>query len=875
MDNIRASIETLFQQINSSTILSHLWNNEKKSGTLGVDEEMFCQKFMVENKCYTLDQVHELYLLFQSEWCKWPVLHERSDHSESNLFYVLLHYTQNMLVEQDGEPVCRYNQLLRWRILAYKLGEDLMTTSFLAFKELQDRHKRKYFYWPFIIKQDNPAINNMLGKGVTDLHFHLYGSSLNFELTWIALMNRIKNRRRTFVKLKKCLSYRTSTMDSEKWDTFYRSTMKACLIRYYLFCVLMGKENNFDADNFLNLLLMDDDILGQSVIQNLINVERYHSSGTLDYAFSTYFLKRQKLSQTDVLLSGERLFLYRMFYRIYSGVSSYKEQVLFYVYLLQKTQVRRELIQLNEKEGFHNFSDYECRKSIFIENDKRYNKLVPKLAIDTAFSLGNLKYLECRISPRKNSRDLLQTIASLDRQIRGNGDDEDLKKKYFYILHFIKRADNRYDFEDNDNKDRIDILPYRHFRLRQDIRMQGMATLDALNRYPKLRNRIIGIDAANTELYCRPEVFGPIYRYMKRFCCKDNPDGSRLRYTFHVGEDFWDITDGLRAIDEAILFLNLDTNDRLGHALALGIGVREYYQTRNFRVIMSKQNALDNAMWLIFKANELGIKLSPNVEFELRQTFDKYYEEIYLGKMSKEKKSHAYSCLFSNTHEYKYNLCRDYLIQGRNIYVYYQSWLQRGDDPEFICSNKQCETLWGLTARNQYNECIILARQNHAAKYLSWNYYYNKDIRKNGNNKCEVKIIPEIITLIEEIQRRMCCQIARKHLAIETNITSNKFIGGMNQYIQHPIVKMYQLGLNINNGDANCPQLSVSVNTDDRGIFDTSIENEYALLALALEKEKDQSNHFCYQGRYVYEWLNNIRKMGFEQRFRTENASEY
>ena len=62
--------------------------------------------------------------------------------------------------------------------------------------------------------------------------------------------------------------------------------------------------------------------------------------------------------------------------------------------------------------------------------------------------------------------------------------------------------------------------------------------------------------------------------------------------------------------------------------------------------------------------------------------------------------------------------------------------------------------------------------------------------------------------------------------------------------------------------------MSVSINTDDRGIFDTSIEEEYALLDLALEKEVNRDGEHRYPPRYVYEWLENIRKMGFEQRFR-------
>lgn len=65
----------------------------------------------------------------------------------------------------------------------------------------------------------------------------------------------------------------------------------------------------------------------------------------------------------------------------------------------------------------------------------------------------------------------------------------------------------------------------------------------------------------------------------------------------------------------------------------------------------------------------------------------------------------------------------------------------------------------------------------------------------------------------------------------------------------------------------SCPQLSVSINTDDLGVFGTSIENEYALLAVALGKENDENGNSKYQNRYIYNWLESIRQMGEEQRF--------
>ena len=61
---------------------------------------------------------------------------------------------------------------------------------------------------------------------------------------------------------------------------------------------------------------------------------------------------------------------------------------------------------------------------------------------------------------------------------------------------------------------------------------------------------------------------------------------------------------------------------------------------------------------------------------------------------------------------------------------------------------------------------------------------------------------------------------------------------------------------------------SVSINTDDQGVFDTLLENEYALMALALKKKKDKDNHKIYDIEDIYEWIDYVRKMGIEQSFK-------
>ena len=94
----------------------------------------------------------------------------------------------------------------------------------------------------------------------------------------------------------------------------------------------------------------------------------------------------------------------------------------------------------------------------------------------------------------------------------------------------------------------------------------------------------MGIDACSQEIGCRPEVFAPVYRFLSEHIAEEvpvtphTPELKQLKKTFHVGEDFLDIVDGLRAVDEAVRFLNLQCGDRIGHGTVLGINVKKWYE---------------------------------------------------------------------------------------------------------------------------------------------------------------------------------------------------------------------------------------------------------------------------------------------------------
>ena len=60
--------------------------------------------------------------------------------------------------------------------------------------------------------------------------------------------------------------------------------------------------------------------------------------------------------------------------------------------------------------------------------------------------------------------------------------------------------------------------------------------------------------------------------------------------------------------------------------------------------------------------------------------------------------------------------------------------------------------------------------------------------------------------------------------------------------------------------------LSVSINTDDLGVFDTTLENEYAMLAAALSNVRENGKGI-YTTDSIYQYLENIRQMGLVQSF--------
>lgn len=560
---------------------------------------------------------------------------------------------------------------------------------------------------------------------------------------------------------------------------------KAAAIRYYLAekYILEEKRETSEEEVWIlvkKILKSKNDIeiqLYKNNLQDKIDILKFLKGKKFGEEIPDYMIPKNITENNynkdfehyngNILLYGERKFLYTLFKKIYSGNSDLNyEKDLLYIYIIIKQKFRAEIIQSNRVIGFGNFENYQNRKSIFLTS-KLHKKAVINMAINGSIYNQNIKSLEARIAPENTVKDYNKIIKYYDTCVTSN-EFYDLKKDYlkdyfdfqneksenfFYNIHFIKTPEKISLI--SQNKYFLELFP-RNYKLRKIIKKQALE----LNEFRKSgyvsAKRILGIDAANTEIGCRPEVFGQIFRYLKNYSY-ENPlnifgidNFQDLGVSFHVGEEFLDLVDGLRAIDETIRFLNLSYGDRLGHALALGISPEEYYQSKEYIIIASKQDILDNIVWLLAKIREYDINVSSTFINNLENDYRSLFYDIYESNFEVESNNNSYSNNFIMTH-----------------YDYYESWKLRGDNPEMYQNiNKENleENILSFFERCGLNNYLDtnLARKNKKARKLYKDYHYNYKVKQEGAKIIEFKVFTEYTDVVKKIQKKLQSEISKK-----------------------------------------------------------------------------------------------------------------
>ena len=429
----------------------------------------------------------------------------------------------------------------------------------------------------------------------------------------------------------------------------------------------------------------------------------------------------------------------------------------FHHYLLILGLVNQMLVQQPQCFGFEQFQHYTSN-GLREYSEQEYEQRFLQLAGN---QLDNIKIIEGRFSPKDKE---YKNNYLIDKIRRGwlllNNRQGCNKSDIRLIAHFIKRAD----------KQKKDIR-FKELRLKNKKICEALISLR--NSGSKNGKAIVGIDAAASEFDTPPEVFAPVFKKLRK--------KGFQHFTYHAGEDFYHLLGGLRAIYEAITFLDLQRGDRIGHATAAGVAPETWAHNVGCEVVVPIGAYMDD---LLFVYN----LISNNECKALDSLMPRLYMRI--TELSRE--------IYPNDDFQVYDL----------IYA----WKRRQEDILELADSGELNNIKAL-------------RRYHQKEYVE---KYKKEIK--------VKIF-EILdeNALREVQLAILKIMHHKEIAIETLPTSNIFIGYHNSFNTYHLVNWIRWE------KEGKPIPPIVLGTDDAGIFATNIYNEYCHIYTLLVYEYD----FC------------------------------
>lgn len=826
MDFIRAAIKACFYDYPRAFVARMIKDGEY---------DRYCSRIVDVTKwsepAFTLSEQKLLNDIIQNNWMKRSLGGEIEESKMARVFFLLNHFSDDVL-NDTPEPTVKFDNLLRWHDITLYVGENLLTCAYFAEKDGYTGYERQHFTWPDILPHDNKDLNRILNGGLSDVHAHLNATTDVFAENWVALMNHVafsKKDRKAPVLVDFERSHKEG--ETDYWDeqdplNLHQWGIVAAAIRVQLAAYLyMGgvfdrkriTDMVSDAGTCISKVV---DILGD--ISTLTDdTLRMNDEKTLDYAINQKDLKNLSggdLKSPYMLHFGERRLLYNYFRRYYDVDQEAMSLAPFvYLYVLIKSKFRREFVQTNSLLGFENFKEYQDEKKLFSKYHNPY--IAYKYAVQTAIGKDGKDKLEARVDygavNALRQQDYVKTLFDGTEYFeRGVADNLRV------VVHFIKKKE----LKDGDKS-------YRHYTLRHSLHKQMGEVIHSAQQNPYAKEQnvpiLVGIDAAGAELNCRPEVFAPYFRWARV--------KGLANMTYHAGEDFYDVIDGLRTIDETMLFMEYQRGCRIGHGLALGVNTINYYSNRHYLAIMPRQYMLDNCVWLANKAKQCGITLSQGMQQFIGDTTHKLLSEIGYGETT-------------------------------DLYYYWQSMLLRGD----AVMEDEPLTFPAFRLASKCNDSLcVQARSYKQAIELHERYETDHIIRERGAKPCEFKYPRSMCDDVFQLQEAMMKEVEERGVYIECNPSSNLKIGPFERYEDLAITRF--LGVK----EPCKHHINVSINTDDRGVFSTSIHNEYSLIAIALIKARDEKGERIYTDGEVYSYIDKIIQNGQNQRFDEPNMRLY
>lgn len=657
----------------------------------------------------------------------------------------------------------------------------LSTMSLKGLKSLIEKRisQFKYTSYPVVYL---PELNFLTKEvGLHDLHIHLNGSTES-DIVWNYMLKHpyrtIRNYADEFNNKHSVRKLAEQTTLNFTPERFGKRLLEAKKIRSYICKVISNKINGVDGGD-----IADD----YSVI-NIWGMDKTKSFSPI----------------IDEIL----FYLY-----VFDYLSRYENDFIackFHHYLLIKGIIHRLSVMQCSQYGFTQFQYITETPSRYGVETSYKNRF---LQLSGAGDNKYLSFIEGRFSPGKNKfeiNNLVRRIYKGFNEAKVETDSRLLDDVELYLVaHFIKKKE----------KKNVKNLPVRHRDLRTDLRKRALALVQYIMTNNEYGSKIKGIDAAASEFDAGPEVFAPIFRFLRK--------NGIANCTFHAGEDFKHIVSGIRSIYEAVLFLELRHGDRLGHCTAIGIEPQLWMDKTGCKCIISQGEWLDDMVFLWFLIKETKEsrlqQCVPLLESQISEFSHKVYGKIFPP----------------------YILSEAWKLRKFDPFLYMEEKNFSDFNPFIIESYEKDKEIRQMFENEDMNEIMKIY---HRISFNA-NDEYDKLIEiESGRilNPNEICIVQGIVLDF----------LNKKGIAIETLPTSNLRISYYDE------IREYHLKNWLNNTLSHCTP-PVVLGTDDPGIFSTNIFNEYARAYLHLEENKLSSHEiynmmsFIHRNSIIYKFSGN------------------
>ena len=791
---------------------------EELPAVLFLSSKYYCQKYM-SGKWYTHEEYKDiLYIEHRRNRFDLPdYIHKNRLQNyydkldnEAPISEVLLESFKKLsdcyIEFIENKPYIKRQRFELWQNLI-ALTNPLLVLSYAVYEEYKGHRSylpilKNIFDCSTLPTTYNTFIDNIFtNEGASELHMHFNGTT---ESTFVWL-DALKDPYSYQSDLNKSQQISEVRELYKQFDLHFDSTdlvdilNKAKNVREYLIalvCYKMPDEKNSTVHTWSKYLQKQ-------------SMKSVPYSVPLVYQLHPCELQTKEKNE----LANEAYFFLSMFQYLQDSRLSELHAKLFHFYILAQSIFQQLLIQQQHQYGFDQFQKItmnEIREPIERMYFKRFQQL------ETLYKKP-LEYLEVRFAPKatydKNYNLVSQILDDYQKYIK----DKKTNPELVLVAHFIKRKDQRE--EKNNFKDNMEcIIPYRHYDLRSDLKKQANAFLQLIKNYPKCRQYIKGLDAAANELHASPEVFAPIFRYIKRHYSDAilhefniiesdllSSQSMNLYMTYHAGEDFIHILSGIRMVYEAVIFLDMPPKSRIGHATALGLAPKRWRERIGFRLEIKQGEWLDNLIlfYSFLSKNHQLISLANQVKAQIHYYYYLLYNDeapndnilllaYHMRKLDPEillgykQKHHSLSPL--DAIEYEWNKLLDGLISPKILQEKAIKELEKYHSPKYY---------------TQYNTLVIVDLNEEWDNGL---FFFQQELIKILNNK---------------------------EIAIETMPSSNVRISYYEHYHEHHIFNWFHPKENINS-QTETPYLVLA--SDDPGIFANNLRSEFVhLYEAALE----------------------------------------